>query len=67
MPVTYVHRATQQDTPAPAPPTKQQAKQQKKQKKLEQLKKGPVTVSVLSAVNKMASGVCVCVFSVALY
>lgn len=37
-------------------PSKQQAQQLRKRKKLEQLKKGPVTVSVLSAVNKLASG-----------
>eukprot|EP00983_Pelagomonas_calceolata_P002193 74329-Pelagomonas_calceolata.AAC.3 len=47
-------------TRAPVP-SKQQAKQIKKRKKLEQLRKGPVTVSVLSAVNKMASGGC-CAF-----
>jgi hypothetical protein len=37
-------------------PSKQQSKQNKKRKKLEQLRKGPVMVSVLSAMDKMASG-----------
>jgi len=56
-PPTATFRRSAGPAAVPAPvPSKQQAKQQRKRKKLEQLKKGPVTVSVISAVNKMASG-----------